>query len=125
MSASKPNPPEWRHHLNTEYIYIDFSGLSSDHEILDQIELAVAMGLERPDKSVRAMVSIKGARTNHGTTRQMAVLGKKVQPKIKRSVIVGSNGFMALLVKIYTSNTGSKIKYFTDSNVALDYLTSD
>ncbi|MBU2951279.1 hypothetical protein KO493_11275 [Tamlana agarivorans] len=125
MSKQNLKQPEWKYHLNTEYIYVDFSGLETERQILDQIETAVAMGLERPDKSVRAMVSIKGLRTSPGTTRQMAVLGKKVQCKINKSVLVGSSGFVALLVKIYTSHTGSKIKFFTDTNVALEYLTSD
>ncbi|OBQ54687.1 hypothetical protein VQ01_11105 [Tamlana sp. s12] len=125
MSNANMTPPVWKHHLNTEYIFINFSGLTTDREILNQIETAVAMGLERPDKSVRALVHIKGTRTNPGTTRKMAILGKMVQPKIKKSVLVGSSGFLSLLVKIYTSQTGSKIKFFTDMDVALEYLTSD
>ncbi|AUS05995.1 hypothetical protein [Pseudotamlana carrageenivorans] len=125
MNIHTQNRPEWKYHLNTEYIYIDFSGLNSDKDILNQIEMAVAMGLERPDKSVRALVHFKGARTNPGTTRQMAILGKMVQPKIKKSVLVGSSDFLSLLVKVYTSQTGSKIKFFTDMSVALEYLTSN
>lgn len=118
-------PPTWKHHMNVEYIEIDFSGLRSDDEVIKCVADAVELGLQRPDKSIRALVNTKGSKTSPLAMRTIKKLGKEVQPKLKKSALVGSVGIVSLLMKIYISYTGSKIKFFTDREAAIKYLIND
>lgn len=121
----KYQPPIWKHYLNTEYILIDFSGLETEADFVKQVADAVEMGMKRPDNSIRALMNVKGLKTTPKAIREMSSLGKKVQPKIKKSALVGSSGFTALLLKIYVAYTSSKMKFFTDKKLALEYLIQD
>ncbi|MBQ4820915.1 STAS/SEC14 domain-containing protein [Aquimarina sp. MMG016] len=118
-------PPTWKHHMNVEYIEIDFTGLYEEEDIIQCVSDAAEMGLQRPDKSVRALVYTKGMKTSPKAMRTIKKLGKLVQPKLKKSALVGSVGIVSLLMKIYISYTGSKIKFFTDKEAAIKYVTND
>ena len=117
--------PVWKHYDNVEYIEIDFSGLTTDDEIIGYVYEAVEMGMQKPDKSIRAFVYAHRMKTSPKAMRTIKMLGKQVQPKMKKSVIVGSSGILSLLMKIYISYTKSKIKYFTDKEAAMKYLIND
>jgi hypothetical protein len=125
MPTDEYIPPVWKHHLNTEYIRFDFSTLYSDELIVRLAAEALEMILKRPDKSVRALINTKGSKTSPKAMRSITELGKKVQPKIKKSAIVGSTGLLSVLLKIYTTYTGSKIKFFTDEKLAIEYIIQD
>ncbi|WP_299212170.1 STAS/SEC14 domain-containing protein [uncultured Aquimarina sp.] len=118
-------PPTWKHYMNVEYIQIDFTGLYKDEDIIKCVADAVEMGLQRSDKSVRALVYLKNSKTSPNAIRSIKKLGKLVQPKLKKSALVGSVGIVSLLMKIYISYTGSKIKFFTDKEAAIKYLAND
>ncbi|GAA0731273.1 hypothetical protein GCM10009430_43260 [Aquimarina litoralis] len=118
-------PPTWKHYMNIEYIEINFTGLRKDEDIIQCVADAVEMGLQREDKSVRALVYLKDSTTSPNAIRSIKKLGKMVQPKLKKSALVGSVGIVSLLMKIYISYTGSKIKFFTDKDAAIRYLISD
>ena len=119
------SPPTWKHHMNVEYIEIDFTGLYEDEDIIQCVADAVEMGLQREDKSIRALVYLKNSTTSPNAIRSIKKLGKQVQPKLKKSALVGSVGIMSLLMKIYVGYTGSKIKFFTDKHAAIKYLIND
>ncbi|MBW1298598.1 STAS/SEC14 domain-containing protein [Aquimarina litoralis] len=118
-------PPTWKHRMNVEYIEIDFSGLHTEEEVIQCVSDAAEMGLQRYDKTVRALVYAKGMKTSPKAMRTIKKLGKTVQPKLKKSALVGSVGIVSLLMKIYVSYTGSKIKFFTDREAAIKYLIND
>ena len=118
-------PPTWKHHMNVEYIEINFTGLQKDEDIIQCVSEAVDMAMPRPDKTVRALVFLKYSTTSPNAIRSIKKLGKKVQPKLKRSAVVGSVGIVSLLMKIYISYTGSKIRFFTDKETAIKYLIND
>ncbi|MEW7289155.1 SpoIIAA family protein [Aquimarina penaris] len=124
-AASGYTPPTWKHYMNVEYIEIDFTGLYKDEDIIQCVADAVEMGLQRTDKSVRALVYLKNSKTSPNAIRIIKKLGKQVQPKLKKSALVGSVGIVSLLMKIYISYTGSKIKFFTDKEAAIKYLVND
>ncbi|WP_194766823.1 hypothetical protein [Tamlana sp. I1] len=117
--------PIWKHVNNIEYIFIDFTGLNDEKKFIQLVEDSVMEAMKRPDKSVRAMVYLKNSTASPKAIRVIKKLGKQVQPKLKRSVVIGSMGIVSLLMKIYISHTGSKIKFFTDKEVALKYLLDD
>lgn len=119
------SPPIWKHYKNVEYIEIDFRGLQTDEGFIKCVHDAAEMGLQRADKSVRALVLAKGMKTSPLAMRTIKKLGKQVQPKLKKSALVGSVGIVSLLMKIYINYTGSKIKFFTDKEAALKYLIND
>ena len=124
-SVKLKTEPVWKYHDNVEYIEIDFSGLTTDEEVINYVFKAVDMGMKRPDKSIRAFVYAHQMRTSPLAMRTIKILGKQIQPKMKKSVIVGSSGILSLLMKIYISYSKSKIKYFTDTASAMKYLTND
>ena len=124
-TAPTYTPPVWKHYMNIEYIKIDFRGLETDEGIIKCVHDAAEMGLQRPDKSVRALVIAKGMKTSPAAMRTIKKLGKQVQPKLKKSALVGSVGIVSLLMKIYISYTGSNIKFFTDEDAALGYLINE
>lgn len=117
--------PVWKYYENVEYIEIDFSGLTTEEEVINYVYKAVELGMQRPDKSIRAFVYAYQMKTSPFAMRTIKLLGKQIQPKIKKSVIVGSSGIISLLMKIYISYTRSKIKYFTDKDSAMKYLIND
>lgn len=117
--------PYWAIENNKEYIYIDFQGVSDDSSVMNQVLKALEMGLARKDKSVRALLITRGGKTSPAAMRIIKVLGKKVQPKIKKSAVVGSVGILSLLLKIYIAYTGSNMRFFTDEKKAINYLTID
>ncbi|WP_459212040.1 STAS/SEC14 domain-containing protein [Aquimarina rhabdastrellae] len=117
--------PTWKHYRNVEYIEIDFRNLQTDEDIIRCVHEASEMGLQRQDKSVRALVNAKGIKTSPLAMRTIKKLGKQVQPKLKKSALVGSVGIVSLLMKIYINYTGSKIKFFTDEETAIKYLVND
>lgn len=117
----------WTYHNNVEYIRIDFrkGQEDADKRAIKIIQESVQMGLEREDKSIRALILVKGEKIKPETIRVMKKIGKEVQPKIKKSAIVGAVGLLSLLVRIYIAYTGSGIRFFTSEEAALDYITVD
>ncbi|AUS06139.1 hypothetical protein [Pseudotamlana carrageenivorans] len=118
-------PPTWKHHNNVEYINMDFSKLSSDEMVINFFADTLDLVLQRPDKSVRVFADVKSIKIKPSTMRVLKEYGKKGQPKVKKSVMVGTVGLVSLLMKVYVNYTGSKMKFFTDYDIAMEYLTSD
>lgn len=107
-----------------EYIHIDCSGLD-DTSFAQRTREAVNHGLKRPDRSVRALVIARNTKITPNGMRIISAEGKKVQPKLKKSALVGSVGLFSVLAKMYIAYTGSPFKFFTDLDRALDYLVKD
>jgi hypothetical protein len=116
----------WQHYNNTEYIRIDFGSIKYNNEkAIEIFNESVDYGLERSDKSVRALILTQGVKLKPETVRVLKKIGKTIQPKMKKSAIVGAVGILNLLVKIYIAYTGSNLKFFTNEKAALEYLTQD
>jgi hypothetical protein len=116
----------WQYYNNTEYIRIDFGAIKYNNEkAIEIFNESVDFGLERSDKSVRALILTQGVKLKPETVRILKKIGKIVQPKMKKSAIVGAVGILNLLVKIYIAYTGSNLRFFTNEKSALEYLTQD
>lgn len=118
--------PYWTYYNSVEYINISFETVQNNDSLsIGIVSRGVELGMTRPDKSVRALISVKNARTRPETMRKMMAVAKEVQPKMKKSAIVGSIGLLSLLMKIYIAYTGSTMRFFTSKESALNYITSD
>ena len=117
--------PNWDYFNGIEYINIDFRGITDDDEKINIVGKSVEMGLKKPDNSIRALLIVKGSKTTPSAMRVMKKEGKKVQSKMKKSAVVGSVGILSLLLRIYVAYTGSTMRFFTDEEAALKYITSD
>lgn len=114
----------WLYYKGIEYIRLDFSNLTDDETIIGMSRLTINDVLKRPDNSVLSLCYTKGVRTTPLVMRELQQVGKIVRPKLKKSACVGPTGLLVLLLRIYIAATGSPMRFFTDEESALEYLTS-
>ncbi|MDO6736633.1 hypothetical protein [Wenyingzhuangia sp. 2_MG-2023] len=115
----------WSVNKNVKYLIIDFTNVTNDDLGIRILHKAYEMCLLCPDKSVIIIGLAKGGKLTPTALRKVLKIGMEVQPKIKKSAVVGAVGMLSLLFRIYISYTRSKVKFFTDENAALSYIISD
>ncbi|NIJ43958.1 hypothetical protein FHR24_000397 [Wenyingzhuangia heitensis] len=114
----------WAVYNNVKYLLIDFRNVTDDDLGIRILNNAYDKCSTSPDKSVIILGLVKGARLTPSALRKLIKTGVDVQPKIKKSAVVGAVGIIPLLFRVYISYTGSKVKFFTSEEAALNYLLS-
>lgn len=125
MNKFKTNSPYWTSHKGVDYFHIDFTKTDNDEKVIDMVKKSVDMTINNPDNSIRALLIVTGIKTTPAAMRIMKKRGKKIQPKMYKSAIVGSVGILSVLLRIYVSYTGSKLRFFTTKEAAIHYITSE
>ncbi len=115
----------WFFIQNKEFLKIDYTNVKDDELAVKIAQYAFSISSGRPDKSIRLLNIVNGSKMTPSGMREIVKIGKKVQPKIKRSAIVGSSGLLSVLLKLYVYHTGSKMLFFTDEKLALKYVLSE
>jgi len=115
--------PIWKEHNGVEYIEMIITGLKSTEAIISYYTKGCEMMLERPDKNVMVYIDKRGVKVNTKTMRMLQEIGKNTQRAIKKSVLVGNPGISAVMFKLYVAYTRSPVKFFTNPDAALKYLT--
>ncbi|NJB81315.1 hypothetical protein [Wenyingzhuangia aestuarii] len=116
---------KWLVYKDVKYLLIDFTDVTSDDLGIRILNNAYEVCLTCPDDSVIILGMVKGGKISPTALRKLIKIGANVQPKIKKSAVVGAVGVLSLLFRIYISSTGSRVRFFTSEDVALDYLLSD
>lgn len=114
----------WLYYKGKEYIRLDYTNLTDGELIIEMTRLAVNDSLKRENNTVLSLACTQGVRTTPLVMRELKRLGKMVQPKLKKSACVGPTGMLLVLLKLYISYTKSPMRFFTDEEAALEYLTS-
>ncbi|NJB81314.1 STAS/SEC14 domain-containing protein [Wenyingzhuangia aestuarii] len=115
----------WSSVEGKEFLRIDYRNVRDDSVATKVTQQAYDVSIDRPDKSLRVLLVVNGGKITPATMRSMLKMGKGIQPKIKKSAVVGAVGMLSLLLRVYVSSTGSKIRFFTDESTALQYVLSD
>lgn len=125
MQKKKIKEPYWEVFDDIKYIRIDFEGLLNDDEKVVFLTKCAEMILDKEDNSVCALLGIRDNGISPSLINRIKELGKEIQPKMKKSAVVGSVGLLSLFLRTYIIYTGSNMKFFTNKNIALQYITSN
>jgi len=115
--------PIWKTHNGVEYIEMIITGLKSTEKIISYYAKGCEMMLQKPDKSVMVYTDTRGVKINTTTMRILQEIGKNTQRAVKKSALVGNPGISVVMHKLYVAYTRSPVKFFTNPDVALKYLT--
>ena len=117
--------PEWKFYNGIEYLEMIITGFKTPEEMLLYYTEGCRMILERPDKSVNVFTDTRGIKISTKTMRKAQEIGKTAQRAIKKSAMIGAPGITVVMLKLYINFTRSPVKFFTNPNIALEYLTKD
>ncbi|MEP4095760.1 hypothetical protein, partial [Reichenbachiella sp.] len=98
---SKSDYQFWRYYKGREFMHLGFEGLVGDEAIIQRCVEGGKETIKRPDKSVIALIHIKGATITPSAMRIIKKIGLTTQPKFIRSAIIGNTGLVTILIQIY------------------------
>lgn len=121
----KLNRVHWSFKSKVDYLIVNYTDIREDFLAIEVAKKAYSMTKNLPDKSIRALILVKGGKISPKAMREIMVYGKESQVRVKKSAIVGVVGMASLLMRIYVSYTGSNVRFFTNEKDALKYVLSD
>ena len=117
--------PEWHQYKGTTYLYVDLRGIDNETDFVEYIKNSTEMALKEPDNSICVLMDVNNFKTTPEAMRKVQKYGLSIQPKMKKTATIGVVGIMSLLLRLYITVTGSKMKFFTDKSAALNYITNE
>ena len=118
----------WREYKNKKYIYVDYRGCMKEQASLDLLYQEVEMLKQLPEnEKTLALANYEGAFATVGFMKEVKRIGKEVLVnKIKKTALLGVDGFKTVFVQGYTLFTGdTSLKCFKNENDALEWLIAD
>lgn len=112
----------WINHNNKKILYADYRDLQIP-EMINQLIFESDIILKSTEK-VLYLGNFEGAIIESEFIKKAYELGKKTEPRNKKSAIVGVDGMKTIFLNTYNMNTGGKNKAFNTEQKALEYLTN-
>ena len=113
----------WKNHQGVRYLYVDFTDLD-DYAIIRVSQKLNQVILNEPDNSIRAVCLLKGLNVGFHTHTQLRQLSKNIQPKLKKTAIVGMSPLVMPFFLVYKQFTKSKAKLFDTLEESVEYICS-
>lgn len=113
----------WSESHGVRHLTLDFSDLDDCGVLAVILYVYKLMKLEN-NTSIRILTDVTNLDIGFSTQITLKKLSKELQPLILKSAMIGVDGFLMPLYKIYSSFTGSKAKIFRSKSEALEYILS-
>jgi len=105
------------------FVYIDFSGLSSDTDYRDVIKAAEPVIAKYPENSVYTITNIANLRFDTHTKEIAAKYTEHNKPYVKYGVIIGLDGIKKMMANAVMKLSGRANLYFAFSREgAIEWL---
>jgi len=106
-----------------DFIYVDFSGLTSDMGYLARIEMALSVIMNYPLDSLYLIANAANVRFDSNTKKITAKYMTKLKPYIRYAVVIGTDGTKKLMITAAMNLVGVKNIHFAFTREkALEWL---
>lgn len=116
--------PEIIHYKGNEIVYLDFSGMRNNEEIMNLENEGSALIRSKPLGSVYTLTNMDGMYFNNQLKAYFESIVKLNAPHVKKGAVMGMNGLISIMYNAFLSVTGRSIKSFRTKEDALEYLIS-
>lgn len=116
--------PEIIRHKNVDIIYLDFTNMRNQSEILKLEDEGAALIQKQKFNSALTLTNMDGMFFNNDIRNHFTKVVKENTPFVKAGAVIGLNGLISIMYKSFIAITGRNIKLFKSKEEALDYLSS-
>ena len=95
------------------FVFIDFSGLSTDKEFLGVIDLAIPVISKYPEQSVYTITNIANLRFDSNTKSIATRYMEENKPYVRYGVLIGLDGIKKMMAKTVMKLSGRSNMHFT------------
>jgi len=105
------------------FVYIDFSGLTSDNDYLEAVKLAQSVIAKYPEQTVYTITNISNLKFDTHTKEIAAKYVEHNKPYVKYGVIIGMDGIKKMMALTVMKLSGRKNYSFAFSKEkAIEWL---
>ena len=109
-------------HRGKTIVFLDISGCRSVAESIQTGNLAKAIILAQPAKSVRMLTDVTGAHYDKQAAEYMKRFSQDITPYVKASAMVGMSSIRQLIANAMMYVSGRHIRLFDSLDTAKDWL---
>ena len=114
--------PEIIRHKDVDIIYLDFTNMKDQVEILRLEDDGAELIQKQKFNSALTLTNMDGMFFNNEIRNHFSKIVKDNTPFVKASAVTGLNGLISIMYKSFVALTGRNIKLFKTKEEALDYL---
>ena len=114
--------PEIIKHKGADIIYLDFTNMKEQHEILRLEDEGAELIQKQKFNSALTLTNMDGMFFNNDIRNHFSRVVKENSPFVKAGAVIGLNGLISIMYKSFIALTGRNIKLFKTKEEALDYL---
>jgi len=105
------------------FVYIDFSGLSSDKDFLEVIKMAEPAIAKHPEASVHTITNIANLKFDSHTKEIAAKYTEHNKPYVNSGVIIGLDGIKKMMARTVMKLSGrANLEYAFSKERAIEWL---
>lgn len=112
---------EWIKHKGKRILYVDYSGIDNEEEMINHLYLMKKELLSTPWR-IRLITNYKDAVGSHRFMDELKKMGVEYQKKIKLSATIGITGVRKLLFRAYIAFTGQDVALLNNLEDAKEYV---
>jgi hypothetical protein len=112
---------EWITYQGIEILYNDRSGLR-DEEIKTNVDTAVDVIMSSRKKDILYLIDNSNTIIHPEIKKHIEKAAKTINPKVKKTAVLGASRAQQVLLNIYSTATGMNIKLFNDEEIAKKWL---
>lgn len=116
--------PEIIRHNNSDIIYLDFTNMRNQAEIIRLEDEGAALIQKQKFNSALTLTNMDGMFFNNDIRNHFSKVVKGNAPFVKAGAVIGLNGLISVMYKSFIALTGRNIKLFRTKQEALDYLAN-
>jgi len=116
--------PEIIRRNNADIIYLDFTNMRNQAEILRLEDEGAALIQKQKFNSALTLTNMDGMFFNNDIRNHFSKVVKSNAPFVKAGAVIGLNGLISVMYKGFIALTGRNIKLFNTKQEALDYLAN-
>ncbi len=116
--------PEIIYYKGNSVVYLDFSGMRNNDEIIQLEDEGSAYIRKQPLGTVLTLTNMDGMYFNNQLKSYFEGIVKLNAPHVKRGAVIGMNGLISIMYNAFLAVTGRSIKSFRSKEDALEYLIS-
>ncbi|MFA9389242.1 MAG: hypothetical protein ACERKD_05520 [Prolixibacteraceae bacterium] len=116
--------PEIIRHNEADIIYLDFTNMKNQDEIIQLESEGAALIQKQKFNSALTLTNMDGMFFNNDIRNYFSKVVKENSPFVKAGAVIGLNGLISIMYKSFITITGRNIKLFKTKQEALDYLAN-
>lgn len=114
---------EWTNYQGKEILFNNRSGLR-DEAIKKNVNNAVEIIMKSPKKDILYLIDNSNTIIVPEIKKYIEQAAKTINPKVKKTAVLGASRAQQILLNIYSTVTGMKIKLFDNDSDAKKWLVN-